>query len=72
MPLTYACPYWSWEEKLVSHCEMAVLKFPTPEARREYTRQYCARVDGWKNCSIAKMLNEKYENEKQEHHYTKR
>lgn len=66
MPLTYACPYWKWEEKMCSHCEMAVLKFPSAEARREYTSKYCASVEGWCNCSIAKMLNEGYEKEKYE------
>lgn len=61
MPLTYKCPYWGWDKYLETHCEMAVLKFQTPEARKKFIYQYCTSINGWQECSIAKILNEEYE-----------
>jgi len=40
MPFTYACPYWLEKDKLVCHCQMAVLKCTYNKARVEYIRKH--------------------------------
>lgn len=61
MPTAYACPYFSWEDNKSVNCEGGKLKFETREDRDRYISQYCAACPGWKNCTIAMSLNEKYE-----------
>lgn len=61
MPKTWACPFFSWEERLCVHCEGARVKFRDREARKEYIDRYCASVPGWINCSFADHLNNQYE-----------
>lgn len=65
MPITYACPYFSWEDKatrgLTVNCEGAKLKFSTREERDGYVYAYCANCPGWELCSIAGNLNKRYD-----------
>ena len=62
MPKTWACPFWSWEEKLKVHCEGGNLVFPCMDSRVLFIDQFCACVPGWNNCCIAQNLLAHYEN----------
>lgn len=61
MPKTYACPFWKWENGLSMSCECCRMDFPDKDTKSDYAQQYCASVEGWKNCSVARALNEFYE-----------
>ncbi len=55
--ITWTCPFLTWDERLVVHCECGVVKFPDWEARCEYVNALCANITdcaGWKRCSLAK------------------
>lgn len=58
----YICPYFSSDDKQKIYCEgHCRLCFPDKDTTNEYLRSYCASDQGWKNCSIAKSLNEYYD-----------
>ncbi len=61
MPKTYICPFWMWERGRAIRCERCRMDFPDECAKREYAERYCASLDGWQECSIAKALLKFYE-----------
>lgn len=59
---TWACPYYIGDQKAQIHCEAA--RGVTLSDRRlmyAYADRYCSSVDGWRRCTMARALNEKYE-----------
>lgn len=58
---TFACPFFKWDERLCVHCEGGRPTFPDRAAATEYIDRYCADVNGWRDCSIAKTLLRYYE-----------
>ncbi len=61
MPLTWCCPFFTWEEKNCVHCEGAKLRFGTAEGRLDYARRFCANASGWKDCTLAQNLVREFE-----------
>lgn len=57
------CPYWRWrnKKKRTSTCEGGCLSFESAEEQLEFFRAYCADADGWRKCSLARMLEKSYE-----------
>lgn len=54
------CPFFLWDEKKKLHCEGGVLTLPGKETNR-YMDRYCAHMQGWKDCPIAKSLTAYYD-----------
>ena len=65
----WQCPFFVWDEKRCVACEGGCrISFPDRDAAVSYMDGFCAsREGGWKECSIAKMLNEFYDREEQNH-----
>lgn len=62
---TWACPFYTYDEKLCVHCEgserkNSCISFPDKESLGEYAKAYCASADGWQRCTIAINLNKFY------------
>ena len=57
---TWACPFFKWDDKRRVICEGGSVSLPKQEFA-EYVDQYCADIQGWKNCPIAKSLAKYYE-----------
>ena len=53
---TFACPFFTWDERLAVHCEGGRVTFPDKEAALEYIDRYCASPAGWRECSMAAAL----------------
>ncbi len=60
---TFACPFFKWDERLCVHCEGGVVRFRDRREAMEYIDRYCASVDGWEKCSLARSLLGYYERE---------
>lgn len=56
----FKCPFFRWDEKGKVHCEGGVVSLPRPELRR-YVEQYCANLQGWKQCPMARGMGEYYD-----------
>jgi len=61
MPVTWACPFWKWEDGLKVYCSGGRIDFPNAEAREDYIYRYCAYVPGWEDCTLAANLIRDYE-----------
>lgn len=60
--LYWVCPYYTFDEKLCVHCEQGSrVKFKDAKTLRQYEKDYCASMDGYMRCSIAKALERQYE-----------
>ena len=57
----YQCPYFSSLKKRELQCEMAELNFPDEAAMRGFLQKFCSHHPGWRQCAIAKAMNEYYE-----------
>ena len=57
----WRCPYYKWNDKLGVRCEGGRMKLPTDEASREYIRQYCDDLNGWRRCTVARAITRFYE-----------
>jgi len=57
----WQCPFFKWDGKMEVSCEGGRVKFPEAEDAKGYFEKYCA--GDWKNCSIARMLNQYYDRE---------
>lgn len=63
------CPFYRWQQNQKICCEGIVdnstlhLAFAVPEDRLRQVVQHCNSINGYPTCPIAKMLNEKYEQE---------
>lgn len=42
-------------------CECCRMIFPDDDTKRDYVQRYCASLEGWETCSIARSLLEFYE-----------
>lgn len=58
---SWACPFFSWDEKCKVHCEGGCIKFRDRREAGDYQDRYCASVTGWKDCTMAKSAVEYYE-----------
>lgn len=71
MARTMMCPFFSFFRNGKLHCEAAQLRLPSQEAWDDFMQKYCASLNGWETCPLAKALQEDYErgnqNEKKEH-----
>ena len=55
----WSCPYYSSDERLCLRCEGGRVRFETHEELADYADSYCADPRGWKECSLAQMLNKR-------------
>ena len=66
-PIAYECPFFSWEryngDVMKVGCEGAMITFRGKPERNAYIKRFCADVQGYKDCPVAKMLEKKYEEE---------
>lgn len=58
---TWSCPFFVWDERLAIHCECGRPRFPDIETATDYTTQYCAGDQGWKDCTLARNMMRYYE-----------
>lgn len=56
----FQCPFFRWDERQKVHCEGGAVCLPVPELRR-YMDRYCSSLQGWRDCPIAKSLEEYYD-----------
>lgn len=61
MAVMWSCPYWHKDKGERVTCEAGSVCFPDRAARMDYIRRFCASSDGWKNCQMAKMMDDYYE-----------
>lgn len=61
MPMTYCCPFWTWEEKHALHCKGATISFRGKMERKSFVMSYCANNPGWRRCPMAQEMLEEYE-----------
>ena len=60
--LYWICPFYRYDEKTCVHCEEGSrVKFKNLKTLRQYEKDYCASMDGYLRCSIAKTLERQYE-----------
>ncbi len=59
----YTCPYYTSDDRLSVICEhQCAVRFYSMDEAKRYLRRFCACKDmGWKDCTIAQMLNQHYE-----------
>jgi len=71
MTRTMMCPFFSYFRSEKLHCEAAQIRLPSQMAWDDFVQKYCASLNGWESCPIAKALQEEYErkskNEKAEY-----
>lgn len=58
----FQCPFFKWDEYNKVHCEGGVISLPVLELR-EHMDRYCSNLEGWKDCQLAKALNEHYDHQ---------
>lgn len=58
---TWACPFFTWDERLCIHCEGGRVCFRDKPEAAEYTARYCASPKGWKDCTLACSLLKYYD-----------
>lgn len=70
--ISWACPFYRWDERLKVHCGKNRVVFQDRDGIRNYAKKYCASPSGWSSCTLAQSLIEQYErnekNEKNEKH----
>ena len=60
-PAYFNCPFYSWNSREKVHCEGGDVSVGgAHEALREYQREYCCDVNGWRRCTVARMLLRHY------------
>ena len=63
MPKYYYCPFFKFEEKrgkAYLHCEAGQVRFPSDEGRKRYIERYCADINGYGHCTLARMMEDFY------------
>lgn len=61
---SWACPFFSWDERLCVHCECGSrVRFYDQQEAGAYQDRYCASVNGWKDCTVAASLLQYYDRE---------
>lgn len=62
MPKTLTCPFYTSEKRLALHCEGGcTLCFSDKAERVAHINQYCGSMDGWRRCTVARLLELRYE-----------
>lgn len=61
MPMAFQCPFWRRAQGGVSVCEGCTVTFVAKEEKAEFFWRYCGDAEGWRDCTIAKMLTQSYE-----------
>lgn len=66
MPKVLYCPYVLTDCKskrgdLQLNCECGSLRFADKTEYNLFIDRYCGSIEGWKQCTLAKTLNEFYE-----------
>lgn len=59
--ITWTCPFFKWDEKMAVHCEAGVARFPDRTSIQAYSRDYCANLEQWRECSLAAALLAHYD-----------
>ena len=60
----FICPYYVSDEKDRITCENRnAMRFYTVRATKEFICEFCASHEGWKQCTIAQMLDKHYDKE---------
>lgn len=57
----WKCPYFVGDERQAIHCEGGTVAFADRPTYLRYAGTYCCR--DWKLCTLARALNEYYEEE---------
>ena len=57
---TWTCPFFKYDKRLEVSCEAGRLCFPDREAVMDYARRYCAQLNGWERCTLARALLQEY------------
>jgi len=61
MARTMMCPFFSYFRAEKLHCEAAQIQLPSQIAWDGFVKKYCASLNGWQACPLAKALQEEYE-----------
>ena len=63
--VTWACPFFHYDEKGQSFCEGGTrIRFGDDvKTLRRYQDTYCCSLDAYRECSIARALEQKYREE---------
>ncbi len=64
--LSWACPFFKWDEKQAVHCEGGKLIHPDQRAGKAYAAAFCANTAGWRDCTVARGLLEYYKRKEEE------
>ncbi len=56
----FECPFFKWDERAKIHCEGGIIALPRAEFTT-FVERYCASLEGWKGCPMARALNRYYE-----------
>lgn len=63
---TWCCPYYTGDKKTHINCLCAkAITLRTAEGMRRYADLYCASVDGWRRCSLARAYTLELEQEEE-------
>lgn len=57
----WTCPFFHWDERRKVHCEGGCVALKDARSFDRYARSFCASVNGWERCTVAKALVEQYE-----------
>ncbi|MBE5851328.1 MAG: hypothetical protein E7298_14615 [Lachnospiraceae bacterium] len=59
----FCCPYYCYDAPRAVKCEGGRVELPDRAAARDYFGQYCASVEGWRRCTVARAMSRFYERE---------
>lgn len=62
---TWACPFYTWDERKKIHCEGGCLSFRDREGLAEYANRHCGSTEGWKGCTLAQSLMSYYDRQEE-------
>ena len=62
---TWICPFFKYDKRLEVSCEAGKLCFPDREAVMDYAQHYCAQLNGWERCTLARALLRYYERQEE-------
>lgn len=57
----WTCPFFGTSTRCGCRCEGGSLELPTSTAARAYHAEFCANVNGWRRCTVARALLRHYE-----------
>ena len=65
MAIVIRCPYYRChkDDRPNLTCEAGGLRFPSLRRRGEFMRVYCASMEGYPRCTLARMLETHYREE---------